>query len=129
MLYIPVGGVRFDPVIGPTTPMMAPPRQRTAMALDDSRSEASSSTRERQGTAPKGRRPANPPVAVSATLSKEMKPSASTAPANADAEQSGILSGVRFGAFLRPQKTPALLPRGVNNLYARYDLTEMIARD
>jgi len=79
--------------------MMAPPRQRTATALDDSRSEASSSTRERHGTPPKGRRPAKPPVAISAVSSKEMKSVASTVPAHADAEQSGILSGIPWSAM------------------------------
>ncbi|KAJ5232434.1 hypothetical protein N7468_005390, partial [Penicillium chermesinum] len=38
---------------------MAPPRQRAAALVDDSRSEASSGTREYRTTAPKSRRPAN----------------------------------------------------------------------
>lgn len=38
---------------------MAPPRQRAAAILDDSRSEASSGTRDYRTTAPKSRRPAN----------------------------------------------------------------------
>jgi len=79
--------------------MMAPPRQRTATALDDSRSEASSSTKERQGTVPKGRRPANPPAATGAMLSKEMKLAAATVPANPDAEQSGTLSGIPWSTM------------------------------
>ena len=108
--------------------MMAPPRQRPATALDDSRSEASSSTKERQGTVPKGRRPANPPVATSAMLSKEMKPAAATVPANPDAEQSGTLSGVRLELSHDLKKTPTLLPEGADDPYASCYLTE-IARD
>lgn len=37
---------------------MAPPRQRTAAVMDDSRSEASSGTREYRSAAAKSRRPA-----------------------------------------------------------------------
>jgi hypothetical protein len=102
---------------------MAPPRQRPAQALDDSRSEASSSTRERQGTACKGRRPANPPAAATSVLGKEMKPAAAAAPANGDAEQPSPLSGVGLELSHRFKRDQCF------RLYGSYDLTDVIARD
>ncbi|KAK2789671.1 hypothetical protein FQN53_001427 [Emmonsiellopsis sp. PD_33] len=74
---------------------MPPPRQRTTANLDDSRSEASSSTRERHYTGTKGRRPANAP-AGSSMSSKDMKVAAATASAggpNAEADYSGEAAG------------------------------------
>ncbi|KAG5298032.1 hypothetical protein I7I48_07361 [Histoplasma ohiense] len=52
---------------------MAPPRQRIVTNPDDSRSEASSGTRERHPTGTKGRRPANTAAPGSAVSSRDMK--------------------------------------------------------
>ncbi|EDN10704.1 predicted protein [Histoplasma mississippiense (nom. inval.)] len=52
---------------------MAPPRQRIVTNPDDSRSEASSGTRERHPTGTKGRRPANTAVPGSSVSSRDMK--------------------------------------------------------
>ncbi|EEQ91239.1 hypothetical protein RJZ56_007872 [Blastomyces dermatitidis] len=52
---------------------MAPPRQRTATNPEDSRSEASSSTRERHPTSTKGRRQPNIAALGSSMSSRDMK--------------------------------------------------------
>ncbi|KAK2743877.1 hypothetical protein FQN55_007097 [Onygenales sp. PD_40] len=80
---------------------MPPPRQRTTANLDDSRSEASSSTRERHHTGTKGRRPANAP-AGSSMSSKDMKVAAATASAggpNAEADYSGEAAGISWSSM------------------------------
>ncbi|KAK2807217.1 hypothetical protein FQN50_005504 [Emmonsiellopsis sp. PD_5] len=77
---------------------MPPPRQRTTANLDDSRSEASSSTRERHHTGTKGRRPANAP----SMSSKDMKVAAATASAggpNAEADYSGEAAGLTLSYY------------------------------
>ncbi|EAW14039.1 histone deacetylase complex subunit SAP30 Sin3-binding domain-containing protein [Aspergillus clavatus NRRL 1] len=66
---------------------MAPPRQRTAAVQDDSRSEASTSTREPKASTAKGRKTAATSSALNSVSSREIKASApvanvTSAPAN-----------------------------------------------
>ncbi|PGH20088.1 hypothetical protein AJ80_03738 [Polytolypa hystricis UAMH7299] len=82
---------------------MAPPRQRAANP-DDSRSEASSSTKERQGTGSKGRKPANVSGAGGSTSTKDMKIAAAITAANqpldADGDQQrNELSGISWSSM------------------------------
>ncbi|PGG95945.1 hypothetical protein AJ79_09800 [Helicocarpus griseus UAMH5409] len=81
---------------------MAPPRQRTAANLDDSRSEASSGAKERNPTGTKGRRPANAPAAGSALSSKDMKVAAATSSSggpNTESAQSGESAGINWSSM------------------------------
>lgn len=52
---------------------MAPPRQRAPPNLDDSRSEASSGTREHKGAGAKSRKPANVSTAAVSLAAKDLK--------------------------------------------------------
>ncbi|KAL1846439.1 hypothetical protein Plec18167_001469 [Paecilomyces lecythidis] len=61
---------------------MAPPRQRAPANLDDSRSEASSGTREHKGTGSKGRKPANVSAAAISMAPKDMRVAATVAAVN-----------------------------------------------
>ncbi|KAJ9306267.1 hypothetical protein DTO217A2_4201 [Paecilomyces variotii] len=58
---------------------MAPPRQRAPANLDDSRSEASSGTREHKGAGSKSRKPANVSAAAISMATKDMRVAATVA--------------------------------------------------
>ncbi|OAX82835.1 hypothetical protein ACJ72_02816 [Emergomyces africanus] len=82
---------------------MAPPRQRTAANLDDSRSEASSTTRERHPAGIKGRRPQNALGMGTSMSSRDMKVAAAAAVAagnlNAGTDNSGEPSGINWSSM------------------------------
>ncbi|OJD18783.1 hypothetical protein AJ78_01190 [Emergomyces pasteurianus Ep9510] len=87
---------------------MAPPRQRTTTNPDDSRSEASSTTKERHPTGIKGRRPPNATVVGTSMSSRDMKVAAAATAAtaarsvNAVADNSGEPSGINWSNMPLP---------------------------
>ncbi|PGH35883.1 hypothetical protein GX50_01208 [[Emmonsia] crescens] len=84
---------------------MAPPRQRTAANPDDSKSEASSSTRERHPPGTKGRRPPNVPAPGSSMSSRDMKVAAAATAAgghNAGTDTLGEFSGINWSNMPLP---------------------------
>ncbi|EEH47133.1 uncharacterized protein PADG_03231 [Paracoccidioides brasiliensis Pb18] len=79
------------------------PRQRTTANLDDSRSEASSGTRERHPTGTKGRRAVNAAATSNPISSKDLKASAATTTTtggqNAEPDHSGEPSGINWSSM------------------------------
>ncbi|KLJ13415.1 hypothetical protein EMPG_11638 [Blastomyces silverae] len=81
---------------------MAPPRQRTATNPEDSRSEASSSTRERLPTGTKGRRQPNIAAPGSSMSSRDMKVAAAVTAAgshDAGTENSTDPAGINWSSM------------------------------
>lgn len=75
---------------------MAPPRKGATAIVDDSRSEASSGTREHKGTSSKGRKGANGSAAFKAAAAAA---NVTSAPAAQSVEQSEDLPKVGFFFF------------------------------
>ena len=84
---------------------MAPPRQRAPANLDDSRSEASSGTREHKGAGSKSRKPANVSAAAISMATKDMRVAATVAtvsglPGSEEARLSEELPAVSIISYL-----------------------------